>query len=55
VKRALAVVSSHYLGVDLLAISKGYIIDNDEKSKKEVLKLAEAVDAPSNALATLIE
>ena len=52
VKRALAVVSSHYAGVDLEAISDGYVMaEDDEKAEEEVLKLVEAVEAPSTALA----
>lgn len=30
VKKALAVLSSHYLGIDLLAVSEGYIVADDE-------------------------
>ena len=35
VKRALAVVSSHYLGINLPAVSEGYIIGNDEVEARE--------------------
>ena len=52
VKRALAVVSSHYAGVDLEAISDGYVVaKDDEKAEEEVLKLVEAAEAPGMALA----
>jgi hypothetical protein len=56
VKRALAVVRSHYLSVDLPAVSEGYIIgDDEEEAKLEVSKLAKVTKAPSGALATLFE
>lgn len=56
VKRALAVVSSHYAGLDLEAISDGYVVDDDdEKARVEVAELAMAVEAPGTALATLFE
>ena len=56
VKRALAVVSSHYAGIDLEAISDGYVVaEDDEKAKEEVMKLVEAAEAPSMALARLFK
>ena len=56
VKRALAVVSSHYAGIDLEAISDGYIMaEDDEKAEEEVMKLVEAAEAPGTALASLFE
>jgi len=56
VKRALAMISSHYTGVDLEAISEGYVMaEDDAKAEEEVMKLAEAVEAPSAALARLFE
>ena len=56
VKRALAVVSSHYAGVDLKAISDGYVLaEDDEEADEEVTKLMEAVEAPSTTLASLFE
>jgi len=56
VKHALAVISSHYTSVDLEAISEGYVVaEDDEKAKEEVMKLAEAVEAPGAALARLFE
>jgi len=30
VKKALAVVSSHYVGIDLPAVSEGYVLPDDE-------------------------
>ena len=56
VKRVLAVISSHYLGVDLPAISDGYVLpDDEEEADAAVAKLMEAVEGPSTALATLFE
>ena len=56
VKRALAVVSSHYAGIDLEAISNGYVMaEDDEKAEEEVMKLVEAAKAPGTALARLFE
>ena len=56
VKRALAVISSHYLGVDLPAISDGYVLpDDDEEADAAVAKLMEAAEGPGTALATLFE
>ena len=56
VKRALAVVSSHYAGVDLEAVSDGYVVaEDDEKAEEEVMKLVEAAEAPGTALAKLFE
>ena len=55
VKRALAVVSSHY-AVNLKAISDGYVLPkDDEEADAEVVKLMEAVEAPGTALASLFE
>ena len=56
VKHALAIVSSHYAGIDLEAISDGYVVaEDDEKAKEEVMKLVEVAEAPSMALASLFE
>ena len=55
VKRAQAIVSSHY-AVNLEAISDGYILpDDDEEADEEVTKLMEAVEVPGAALASLFE
>ena len=55
VKRALAVVSSHY-AINLEAISDGYVLpEDDEEADAEVAKLMEAVEAPGTALARLFE
>ena len=56
VKRALVVVSSHYAGIDLEAISDGYVVaEDDEKVEEEVMKLVEVAEAPGTALAKLFE
>ena len=56
VKRALAVISLHYAGIDLEAISNGYVMaEDDEKAEEEVMKLVEAAEAPGTALARLFE
>ena len=56
VKRALAVVSSHYAGIDLEAVSDGYVmVEDDEKAKEEVMKLVEAAEVPGTALARLFK
>ena len=56
VKRALAIISSHYVGVDLLAISDGYVLpDDDEEADAAVMKLMEAAEGPGAALATVFE
>ena len=56
VKRALAVIASHYVGVDLQAISDGYVLpDDDDEADKVVTKLSEAAEGPGTVLATLFE
>ena len=56
VKRALAVVSSHYAGVDLEAVSDGYILPKDDKeADEEVAKLMELAEGPGTAVAKLFE
>ena len=56
VKRALAVIASHYIGVDLRAISDGYVLpDDDEEADEAVTKLMEAAKGPGAALAGLFE
>ena len=55
VKRALAVVSSHY-AINLEAVSDGYILpDDDEEADEEVTKLMEVAEVPGTALASLFE
>ena len=56
VKRALAIVSSHYAGVDLEAVSDGYVLpEDDEEADEEVVKLMEAAEGPGTTLAKLFE
>ena len=56
VKHALAVVSSHYAGINLEAISDSYVLaKDDEEADEEVMKLMEAANAPGTALAKLFE
>ena len=56
VKRALAVVSSHYASIDLKAVSDGYVLpDDDEEADEAVTKLMEAAEGPDIALAKLFE
>ncbi|XP_066323683.1 uncharacterized protein [Miscanthus floridulus] len=56
VKRALAVIASHYVGVDLQAISDGYVLpDDDNKADEVVTKLLEVAEGPGTVLATLFE
>ena len=56
VKRALAVVSAHYASINLVAISDGYVLpEDDEEADEEVTKLMEAAEAPGTALASLFE
>ena len=56
VKRALAIISSHYIGVDLPAISDGYVLpDDEEEADAAVTKLMEAAEGPGTALAMLFE
>ena len=56
VKRALAIVSSHYAGVDLEAVSDGYVLPEDnEEADEEVAKLMEADEGLGMALAKLFE
>jgi hypothetical protein len=51
VKRALAVVASHYM-VDLKRVSEGYILpDEDDLAKAKARRLADVVERPGAALA----
>ena len=55
-KKALAVVSSHYVGIDWSAVSEGYVLPDDEaEAQEELQKLANAAHAPGNALATYFD
>ena len=56
IKRALAVVALHYIGVDIEAISDGYVLpDNDKEANEAVAKLIEAAEGPGTVLAKLFE
>jgi hypothetical protein len=57
VKRALAIVCSHYAGINLEAVSEGYVIDEEdvEGANEELLQLVEAAEAPGAALAACFE
>ena len=48
----MAIIASHYIGVDLKAISDGYVLPDDDK---EVAKLIEVAEGPGTALAELFE
>ena len=56
VKKALAVVSSHYAGIDLPAVCEGYVLPDDEaEAQEEVQRLEDAVATPGDALATFFD
>ncbi|XP_066385189.1 uncharacterized protein [Miscanthus floridulus] len=56
IKRALAVVSSHYASINLEAVSDSYVLaEDDEEVEEEVMKLVVVAEAPSTALAKLFE
>ena len=56
VKKALAVVSSHYVGINLPAVSEGYVLPDDEaEAQEELQKLGDAADALGDALATFFD
>ena len=56
VKRVLAIVSSHYAGIDLAVVSDGYVVaEYDEEAEEEVMKLVEVTEAPGTVLAKLFE
>jgi len=56
VKKALAVVSSHYAGIDLPAVCEGYVLPDDEtEAQEEVQRLEDAPAAPGDALAAFFD
>ncbi|XP_066316790.1 uncharacterized protein [Miscanthus floridulus] len=56
IKRALAIIASHYIGVDLEAVNDGYVLAKDDEEADEVVaKLMEVVEGPSTALAKLFK
>jgi hypothetical protein len=51
VKIAVSMVSSHYVGIDLLVLSEGYVVPDDEKEAwEEVPKLSNSMEALGDAL-----
>ena len=56
VKKALAVVSSHYVGIDLPAVCEGYVLPDDEmEALEELQRLEDVADAPGDALAAIFD
>jgi len=56
VKKALAVVSSHYAGIDLPAVCEGYVVSDDEtEAQEEVQRLEDAATVPGDALAAFFD
>jgi len=56
VKKALAVVSSHYIGIDLPAVCEGYVLPDDEvEAQGELQRLEDAADAPGDALVAFFD
>jgi len=49
-------VSSHYVSIDLPAVSEGYVLPDDEaEAQEELQKLGDAVDVPGDALASFFD
>lgn len=56
VKRGLAVVCSHYAGINLPVVSEGYVLpEDDEAAQKERQELDDAAAAPGDALAAILD
>ena len=56
VKKALAVVSSHYVGIDLPTVSEGYVLPDDKaEAQEELQRLEDAIDTPGDALAAFFD
>jgi len=56
VNKALVVVSSHYVGIDLPVVSEGYVLPDDEaEAQEELQRLEDAADAPGDALAAFFD
>jgi len=56
VKKSLAVVSSHYVGIDLPAVCEGYVLPDDEvEAQEELQRLEDAADAPGDSLAAFFD
>jgi len=56
VKKVVAVVSSHYVGIDLPAVCEGYVLPDDEvEAQEEVQRLEDTANAPRDALAAFFD
>jgi len=56
VKKALAVVSSHYAGIDLPVVCEGYVHPDDEtEAQEEVQRLEDVATVPGDALAAFFD
>ena len=56
VKRGLAVVCSHYAGINLPAVCEGYVLpEDDEEARKERQEFDDAAAVPGDALAALLD
>ena len=56
VKKALAMVSSHYVSIDLPRVSEGYVLPDDKaEAQEELQKLGDATYSPGDALATFFD
>ena len=54
--KALAVVSSHYAGIDLPAVCEGYVLPDDEtEAQEEVQRLDDAAAVPRDALVAFFD
>ena len=55
-KKALVVVSSHYVGIDLPAVCEGYVLSDDEvEAQEELPRLEDAADALGDAVAAFFD
>jgi len=55
VKKALAVVSSHYVDIDLPAVCEGYVLPDDEvEAQEELQRLEGTATAPGDAFGRLL-
>ena len=56
VKKALTVVSSHYVVIDLPAVSEGYVLpDFEVEAQEELQRLEDVADASGDALAAFFD
>jgi len=54
VKKALAVVSSQYVGIDMLAVCEGYVLPDDETEAQEEVQRLEDAGRPGRCLGRLL-